>query len=125
MAGASSLAGIVLFGHGSRDPLWCRPLEAVAQRLGAREPARLVRCAYLELQPPDLAAATADLVHQGVERIRVVPMFLGAGRHVRDDLPRLVEDLRARHPGLPIELQPVVGEDGRLLDLLADIAIGS
>jgi len=50
-------------------------------------------------------------------------MFLGAGRHVREDLPALVDDLRAAHPGVAWQLQRPVGENERLLDLLADIAL--
>ena len=50
-------------------------------------------------------------------------MFLGAGRHVRQDLPALVERLRRDHPRIALDLRQPVGEDGRVLDLLADIAL--
>lgn len=113
---------VILFGHGSRDPVWRRPMEAVAERLLARRPGLLVRCAYLELQQPDLPTVAAELVGAGAGCIGITPMFLGAGRHVREDLPQLVAQLRAQHPGVAWWLQPPVGEDGRLLDLLARIA---
>ena len=45
---------IILFAHGSRDPLWHRPIQAVAQRIAKRDAQVLVRCAYLELTAPDL-----------------------------------------------------------------------
>ena len=113
---------VILFGHGSRDPLWRRPMEAVAARLLASHPGWGVACAYLELQQPDLAAATAQLVASGATAVTIVPMFLGAGRHVREDLPALVEALRASRPGVHFTLQAPVGEDPRVLDLLAVIA---
>jgi sirohydrochlorin cobaltochelatase len=113
---------VILLGHGSRDPLWRRPIEAVAERL-AREHAELaVCCAYLELQQPDLAAAAAQLAAGGAQRITIVPMFLGTGKHGRDDPPRLLEELRRTHPAIHFELRPPVGEDQRVLDLLAAIA---
>jgi sirohydrochlorin cobaltochelatase len=114
---------IVLFGHGSRDPLWRLPMEAVASRLRAAHPAVPVRCAYLELDQPDLAAAAGDLVAQGATAVTVVPMFLGTGRHAREDLPQLVEALAQAHPNVTITLQTPVGEDPRVLDLLAKIAM--
>ena len=40
---------IILFAHGSRDPLWHKPIQAVAQRITERDAQELVRCAYLEL----------------------------------------------------------------------------
>jgi sirohydrochlorin cobaltochelatase len=113
---------IILLGHGSRDPLWRRPLEAVAQRLTQRHPGLAVCCAYLELEQPDLGTATAQLAATGLQRVTIVPMFLGTGKHARDDLPRSVEALRQAHPDLHIDLQRPVGEDPRLLDLLATIA---
>jgi sirohydrochlorin cobaltochelatase len=114
--------GIILFGHGSRDPLWRQPIEAVAARLAER-PALLVRCAYLELDQPDLDTAAAQLAAQGVLEITVVPMFLGRGKHARDDLPALVNKMRLANSGVSFKLQRAVGEDPRVLDLLAQIAL--
>jgi sirohydrochlorin cobaltochelatase len=114
---------IVLFGHGSRDPLWRLPMETVAARLRAGAPDTPVRCAYLELQEPALAAAAGELIAAGAAQVTIVPMFLGTGRHAREDLPKLVEELRSAHPGVAFVLQKPVGEDGRVLDLLAKIAM--
>ena len=118
--------GVILFAHGSRDPLWRLPMESVAKRVAARTAAQgdvAVRCAYLELTEPDLPSVAAELASQGVQAVTIVPMFLGAGRHVREDLPALVDDLRAAHPGIAWQLQRPVGENEHLLDLLADIAL--
>jgi len=117
--------GIVLFAHGSRDARWREPVEAVARRVAQRAPQAAVRCAYLELVQPDLPAAVAELATQGVASIRVVPLFLGMGRHVREDLPRLVEDLQAAHPGIAFTLAGAVGEDPSVIDLLAELALAN
>jgi len=115
---------IILLGHGSRDPLWRQPMEAVAARLAALRPDLPVRCAYLELEPPKLADAASELAAAGVRNISITPMFLGSGKHVREDLPRLLEQLRHRHPSIQFELQQPVGDDPRILDLLARLALG-
>ena len=114
---------IVLFGHGSRDPLWRLPMEAVAARLRSQHPDVAVRCAYLELEAPNLPTAAADLVASGADRITILPMFLGTGRHAREDLPPMVRTLQAAHPGVAFVLQKAVGEDTRVLDLIAKIAL--
>jgi sirohydrochlorin cobaltochelatase len=113
---------VVLFAHGSRDPLWHKPMEAVAAHIATGEPDLNVRCAYLELSQPDLATACRELVEARVTNITVIPMFLGVGRHAREDLPLLVDQLRQTHPQVHFELKPAVGEDPRLIQLLARIA---
>lgn len=116
-------AGIILFAHGSRDPAWRKPMEAVAERIRLNDPMALVSCAYLELTEPALPAAVARLVDDGARTVSIVPMFLGIGKHVREDLPALVEMLRASHPGTVFELKQAVGEDPRMIEMMASIAL--
>jgi sirohydrochlorin cobaltochelatase len=113
----------ILFGHGSRDPLWRAPIEAVAARVAAASPQSFVRCAYLELDQPDLPSSVAELVEAGAAQITIVPMFLGVGKHAREDLPKLLESLRSRYSDVQFHLRPAVGEDDRVLDLLAQVAL--
>ena len=114
--------GIVLFAHGSRDPLWRAPIEAVEAHIRAHHPGVAVRCAYLELTTPDLPQAVEDLVDQGATAVTIVPMFLGTGKHAREDLPVLVAELRARHPRVQVHVQAAIGEDPRMTALMASIA---
>ena len=114
--------GTILFGHGSRDPLWRLPIEAVARRMQELQPGAPVQCAYLELTTPDLATAADTLVAQGCRSITVLPMFLGTGRHAREDLPRMVEELSQAFPQMRLHLSPPIGEDERMTALMARIA---
>ena len=113
---------IILFAHGSRDPLWRLPIEAVATEIRARDAAVSVTCAYLELCLPSLPQAATDLVAAGVRHIRVFPLFLGVGKHAREDLPLIIEGIRSEHPGLQLALLPTAGESPQLTALMADIA---
>ncbi len=120
----SPATAVVLFAHGSRDPLWRGPIDAVAQEILRQSPQATVRCAFLELMSPSLAEAVGALVQDGHHAIRVVPMFLGIGRHAREDLPVLVAELRQRHPELQLELQPAIGEQPELTRCMARLALG-
>ncbi len=115
--------GLILFAHGSRDPLWHTPLLAVRDRISREDPQLTVRCAYLELTEPDLPGCVQGLLDLGVQRIRILPMFLGMGRHAREDLPQLVAALRRDHPELTLEVLPALGEDPRLAELSCQIAL--
>lgn len=109
----------ILFAHGSRDPLWKGPIEAVARRLADLAPGLPVACAYLELMTPDLASCVDAYIAQGRTELEIVPLFFGTGRHLREDLPVLVNEVRVRHPGVNITLRPALGEDPAIIDLIA------
>ncbi|MFN8954051.1 sirohydrochlorin chelatase [Limnohabitans sp.] len=116
--------GVVLFAHGSRDPLWRLPIDAVAQRMAQQWPQIPVAVAFLELTQPDLPTAVEEMMKQGLSHLRIVPMFLGVGRHAREDLPEMVKHLTLAHPQVAFELLPAIGEHPAMTDLLARIAAG-
>lgn len=119
------MKGLVLFAHGARDPRWAAPFEAVAEALRAARPGLPVRLAYLEFMAPTLAEAGAALAAAGCTRVVVLPMFLGAGGHVRQDLPRQLEALRGAHPALGFELAGAIGEQPEVLAAMAAAALRS
>jgi sirohydrochlorin cobaltochelatase len=113
--------GIVLFAHGSRDPQWSEPFERIAAELSKRFSVRL---AYLEIMQPPLADAIASLAVTGVRSIRVIPVFLGTGGHVKEDLPRLVAAARAAHPRVDITLEKPIGEQPEVIAAIARAIAG-
>jgi sirohydrochlorin cobaltochelatase len=100
-------------------------MDAVAHRIAEKAPGTAVVCAFLELQEPDFPAAVAQLASEGTEHVTVLPMFLGAGKHARQDLPALVRAARARHPGIGFTVLPSVGELPEVIDMLAESTLRS
>ena len=119
IAGGDKTRGLILFAHGARDPGWAEPFELLVAKVRDRAPGQSVRLAFLELMQPDLSHAAAELIGSGITAIRIVPIFLGQGGHLRRDLPALVEGLRARHRGIEIDCAPPAGEDEGVLEALA------
>jgi sirohydrochlorin cobaltochelatase len=115
--------GLILLAHGARDPRWREPFEHLAARVRAKRPDLQVRLAFLGLMEPDLETAGEELVATGCDAVLVVPIFLGQGGHVRDDVPALVESLRTRHSGVVVTQSPAAGEDRGVLDALASFCV--
>jgi len=115
--------GLLLFAHGARDPRWALPFEDVARRIVANEPGLPVRLAFLEFMQPGIVEAGEALVAQGCDRIEVVPLFLGAGGHVRKDLPLLLDGLRGAHPHVQWQLRPAIGEVDSVVEAMAVAAL--
>ena len=114
--------GILLFAHGARDPNWAIPFQrtkALLAQMPTAQGQAPVELAFLEFMQPDLLEGGERLVKAGCSEVTVVPLFLGAGGHVRKDLPELMSQLQARHPGVTWRLAPAVGETDTLVQALA------
>lgn len=116
----SPTSGLVLFAHGARDPEWAEPFRAIAARVAATRPDLAVKLAFLEFQGPALADAINDLVDGGHDNIRIAPLFMAQGGHLKNDVPKLLDGIRARHPSLKLELLPAIGDVAELRGAIAD-----
>jgi len=116
-------AGLLLFAHGARDARWAEPFERLRERVARAAPEAHVILAYLEFMSPDLAAAAVTLCAAGCRKVTLVPVFLGQGGHVRNDLPQLLQGAAARHPECEFRLAGTAGEDDAVLDAIATFCL--
>jgi sirohydrochlorin ferrochelatase len=78
---------LVIVAHGSRDEAAHACVGDIADGVGAVLPDVPVRVGYVDVRPPTVADAVADLRAAGLTGAVVVPAFLASGYHVRTDLP--------------------------------------
>jgi sirohydrochlorin cobaltochelatase len=112
----------ILFAHGARSADWAKPFQELRDRVAKALPNQRVELAYLELMEPSLTTVIDRLAGGGTSALRVVPVFLGSGAHVRRDLPELVANARERWPSVVIALEPPLGERAEVLEALAQAA---
>ncbi|MGH9356668.1 MAG: sirohydrochlorin chelatase [Terriglobia bacterium] len=103
MAEDRNKTGILLFAHGSRVEEANRGVHDLARKVQEAGEVSYVRAAFLEMARPDLAAAIAEAVRAGYERIVVIPYFLTLGIHLRRDFPELLARERRLYPAIEIE----------------------
>jgi len=82
-------------------------------------PGERIVLAFLELMKPSLPDCAASLHGEGVRSLRVVPVFLGMGGHLKDDLPKLAAGIRERYPDLEITVEPPIGEQPEVIAAIA------
>ncbi len=112
--------GIVLVDHGSKRDEANALLEDVAQLFRGTTGAAIVEIAHMELAEPTIAQAIARCVAQGARRVVVHPYFLAPGRHSTSDIPRMVAEAAAAHPGLAYSVTAPLGLDPRMTDIILD-----
>lgn len=110
---------LIIMAHGSRaeaaNDEFRLLVEKVAERGG--DYATVLPC-FLELARPSLLEALQQIEHQPVTRVLVYPLFFNIGKHVAEDIPAQVEEARARHPHLHIELLDYFGTAEGLVALM-------
>ena len=114
---------LVLMAHGSRDPRWRQPFQALHAELATRLGEGRVWLCYMEMAEPDLFAVLRQATAQGHARFRVLPLFMAAGAHVANDITAQVAQAEAMFPGTTYETLPPVGEHPAVREALARIAL--
>jgi len=71
---------------------------------------------------PTLLEAGQSLLNKGCQHISVIPLFLGAGGHVRKDLPVLMAQLAESHPSVTWTLTPAIGQMPEVIEAMAQSA---
>ena len=119
---APSSVGIIIVDHGSKVAAANERLERLCEGYAAtRAPKHwVVRPAHMELASPSIGEAFDALVEAGCATIVCHPFFLSQGRHVREDVPALLDEAASRH-NIPYSLTPPLGEAPALLDLVHDV----
>ena len=114
---------LLLVAHGSRLPEANAEVARLTERL--REAAAgqyaIIAHAFLEIAEPGIPAGIDACVAQGATQLWVLPYFLAAGRHVRDDVPTLVDQARKRYSEVTIHLCAHLGAQAELPGLLLQL----
>jgi sirohydrochlorin cobaltochelatase len=114
---SNSERGLLLVGHGTRDPTGIAETFAVASRVAERLLEMVVESCFLELAEPNLSTAVDRCVERGVRELVVSPLLLFAAGHANRDIPQAMAYAAARHPGLALRQSPHLGCHPSLLEL--------
>jgi cobalt transport protein ATP-binding subunit len=109
--------GVLLIGHGSRDPAAADEFTALLRLVAERVPGHPVEGGYLELAEPHVDRAVDALVAGGARRLRAVPVVLFGAGHLKDDGPAVLGRARRRHPDLEATLARDLGIHPGVLDV--------
>jgi len=122
---------LLLIAHGSRRPEANADLDHVAAAMRQRGAYAVVQTSYLELAEPTIAQGGAKCVEAGATAVTMLPYFLSAGVHVREDMLEAQAELAAEFPHVAFRLAPHLGLHPLLLDVVearakeAEVAAGA
>lgn len=111
--------GILLMDHGSRNEASNQRLHDMAKlyqnTLG--DPERvIVKGAHMEIASPTIPETLQAFAEMGVDEIVCHPYFLSPGRHVKDDIPRIIQDaIESLGLDIPVKTTSPVGSHTELM----------
>ncbi|WP_405732663.1 sirohydrochlorin chelatase [Streptomyces sp. NBC_01537] len=109
---------LLLVGHGTRDEAGAEAFRDFVRQLGERNPGLPVGGGFIELSPPPLADAVAELVEGGASRFAAVPLVLVSAGHAKGDIPAALAREEQRHPGTSYAYGRPLGPHPGLLAVL-------
>ncbi|WP_344952704.1 sirohydrochlorin chelatase [Actinomadura miaoliensis] len=110
---------MLLVGHGTRDEAGVAEFGRFVERLRRRMTVD-VAGGFIELSPPPLTEAVADLYGNGHRSLAAVPLVLVAAGHGKGDIPGAMARELVRHPGLSYRYGRPLGPHPTLLALLQE-----
>jgi sirohydrochlorin cobaltochelatase len=114
-----SETGVLVCGHGSRDPEAVHEFELLATALRPRFRDYDFATGYLEFATPTIRDGLSALVARGARRIYAVPGMLFAASHVKNDLPWEMNSFLVEHPDIDVRLGRDLAIDVKLINAAA------
>lgn len=118
------MKALILVAHGSRLTKSNMEVFKLVEKLEKKcsEQYSIIKAAFLELSEPLIPEGIKDCVEKGARSIIILPYFLNSGRHVTDDIPNIVNNVRKQYPDVDIKITPHLGASDLIIDLLISSA---
>ena len=108
---------ILIVSHGSREMSANREFKRIVSQYQKRHPRWAITHAYLELVSPSIAQAL-EILRGKTNEIILLPYFLFPARHVKKDIPAIIQAFQKNHPKVKVKMAQPLGSDPKLLDIL-------
>ncbi len=110
--------GVIIFGHGAKDPKWEGPIRSLAKKLSKELAPVKVTVAFLQFGTPKIEEAVFTHVESGATKIMVLPFFISSGGHLKKELPEILKKMEGRFPKVKFVLSPALGQMPLVIDAM-------
>ncbi len=80
---------------------------------------------FLELTEPLIDEGFEKCVGRGATQITVIPLFLLAAGHIKQDIPQSIASMQARFPDVEVHVKEPFGVQGTILDAMEELVLAS
>ena len=114
------MKGILVIAHGNREQDTVDVLDAIVSMAREKLPGTIIEWTFMGISGRTIENGITELKNRGIAEIKIVPYFLFKGKHLKEDLPRIMAQCAADFPEITITMGEHLGLDERLADILVD-----
>ncbi|MEU7242114.1 sirohydrochlorin chelatase [Streptomyces sparsogenes] len=100
---------LLVIAHGSRDPRHAATVAALCARVRSLRAGPRVEAAFLDFNAPRVGQVLDRLAAEGSREVIALPLLLTRAFHAKADIPAVLREATARHPGLRVRQAEVLG----------------
>ncbi len=115
------MKAVLLISHGSHSPKTKDEVIALIKRLKSLSRVEIFEYAFLEIESPSIPQGIDHCVRQGAREVIILLNFLNSGRHVNEDIPRIVSEAKQKYPNVKIKITPPVGQHPKIDELFVEL----
>lgn len=115
------MKAILYIGHGTRSKKDMEEVRAFIQKVMEHNDISIQEFCFLKLTEPLIEEGFQRCLERGATEITIVPLFLLAAGHIKDDIPQELTSIRKRYPNIEVKVRDPFGVQDKILDSIADL----
>ena len=115
------MKAVLLISHGSHSPKTKQEVVSLIKRLKPLSHVEIFEYAFLEIESPSIPDGIELCVKQGASDVTILLNFLNSGRHVNEDIPRIVNEAKLKYPKAKFRITSPVGQHAKMDEVFLDL----
>lgn len=115
------MKAILYIGHGTRSKQGAAEANFFTESVIKKVKHPIQQLSFLELTEPTIEQGFDRCVQEGATDITIVPLFLLAAGHIKQDIPDALAPLKEKYPNISVTMADPFGVQSRILDAIAEL----
>jgi sirohydrochlorin ferrochelatase len=115
------MKAILYIGHGTRSKKGAEEAKAFIHKVMEQVAVPIQEISFLELTDPLIEEGFRRCVEKGATEINVVPLFLLAAGHIKQDIPQALDALKMKYSSVQINISDPFGVQVKILDAITEV----
>jgi sirohydrochlorin cobaltochelatase len=108
----------IVIAHGSREVKANTAFEGFVRVFRKTFPKRQVYGAFLGMAKPSVPDSLEKAIREGAGNIFILPLMFFPGRHIKEDIPKMIAEAKMKHPQVDFHYAGPVAEHPMMSKLL-------